>query len=1171
MSARERIGCAIITYNRPDSLLRLYASIPRERLDYFVIINDGQAYPEFDTLDVDEFVQHETNLGVGKSKNDAFRRLLAQGVEHIFLIEDDIYLTGDRVFDRYIEASKASGIHHFNYSQHGLNNKTKQGRLPNPNAVANYSGLKIEFFPYCVGAFSYYSRYCLDIVGLMDEEYHNAMEHVDHTLRVILADLHPSYYFFADVFESWRYFGEDEWSIEQSSISSQSNHIELYNKAKDIFYRKHHDFMVVCRPDFNNFQSSLERILRSSNLLAESASFSKQVAVRALDLLDNLDETQRLRHWLERRKPVHAQTGLIEKTFSENDCGRRFGIVIRDRAGNLSAVAETLKSLDADRNLYSDTRVLVLTACAVPPDYSSDELRFIELASSDWITPLNKALNEWPVDWIMRVDAGDEFAAAGLQILALELIGATQCKAVYGDLLYRDSQQHLTSAFRPGFSLDYLLSLPQVMSRYWMFKRDQIFALDGFDPAYGDAAEFDLILRLIEAEGLAGIAHVDEVLLTCGAPKLVDSHQEQAVVLRHLQARGYTDAGVDKSAYSGCYRVRYRHPLTPLVSILLLAEGALDGIKSCLESVLECTGYPNYEVLLAAPSGADSSVLDWLSAITALDEARLRVVDQVANEGSATLRNRMGSLAQGEYLAFLDAGVRITQNDWLDALLEHAQRPEVAAVAPRLNYPTGELRHGGIVLGLRGGAGEAFVGEAGDASGYLWRLQVDQNYSAVSSACLVVSKDIFLSVDGFSGDLLSEEYRDVDFGLKCGQAGLLNVWTPHVQLPRGHLAPPGVAREEGKALLFERWLPHIARDPAYNQNLRLQGFGFEPDHRKAREWQFIGPKSLPRVLCHPSDASGCGQYRIRQPFLHMQEQQLVDGAIIADHLPSAVELERFQPDVIVYQRQIGIQGLLQRQEGRLFKNAFRLADCDDYAFEVPDKSLHKKHLPSDIKALFKVSLSMVDRLVVSTQPLAEALSGLHPDIRIQPNYLPRAWWGALESTRGQGRKPRVGWAGGTSHTGDLELLTEVVRELAAEVEWVFMGMCPDGLRPYVHEFHPAVSIAEYPRRLAALGLDLALAPLEDHLFNRCKTHLRQLEYGACAYPVICSDVFPFRESGLPVTLVANTTEHWLDAIRMHLSDPGASAAAGERLREAVLRDWMLEGENLEQWRKAWMP
>lgn len=157
-----------------------------------------------------------------------------------------------------------------------------------------------------------------------------------------------------------------------------------------------------------------------------------------------------------------------------------------------------------------------------------------------------------------------------------------------------------------------------------------------------------------------------------------------------------------------------------------------------------------------------------------------------------------------------------------------------------------------------------------------------------------------------------------------------------------------------------------------------------------------------------------------------------------------------------------------------------------------------------------------------------------------------------------------------SHDGDLEMIADVVRELAGEVDWVFFGMCPERLRPYVREFHPGVDFHAYPRALALLGLDLALAPLEDNAFNRCKSHLRLLEYGACGYPVVCSDLEPYR-GDLPVTRVRNRYKDWVGAIRQHLAERQATAAAGQALRQAVRRDWMLQGPALEEWRSAWLP
>ena len=109
-----------------------------------------------------------------------------------------------------------------------------------------------------------------------------------------------------------------------------------------------------------------------------------------------------------------------------------------------------------------------------------------------------------------------------------------------------------------------------------------------------------------------------------------------------------------------------------------------------------------------------------------------------------------------------------------------------------------------------------------------------------------------------------------------------------------------------------------------------------------------------------------------------------------------------------------------------------------------------------------------------------------------------------------------------------------------------------------------------PKKLANLDLDLALAPLESHIFNDCKSNLKLLEYGACGYPVVCSDVAAYR-CGLPVTRVKNRYKDWVDAIRMHLADLDATAAAGDALRDAIRRDWMLEGPHLNDWLHAWLP
>ncbi len=253
-----------------------------------------------------------------------------------------------------------------------------------------------------------------------------------------------------------------------------------------------------------------------------------------------------------------------------------------------------------------------------------------------------------------------------------------------------------------------------------------------------------------------------------------------------------------------------------------------------------------------------------------------------------------------------------------------------------------------------------------------------------------------------------------------------------------------------------------------------------------------------------------------------------------------------------------------------FVGAFKVYELDDYLPQVPIKSAFHKTMPKDVLKVIRKAVALTDRFVVSTESLAEQFAGLHEDIRVVPNRLPVNWWGDVSSQRRISRKPRVGWGGGASHRGDLELIAEVVRDLADEVEWVFFGMCPDKLRPYVHEFHPGVPIEEYPAKLASLNLDLALAPLEANIFNACKSNLRLLEYGACGFPVICTDIVCYQNE-LPVTRVKNRYKDWMTAIRMHLDDLDATAKSGDALRDAVQRNWMLTQDKLLDWRSAWLP
>ena len=241
----------------------------------------------------------------------------------------------------------------------------------------------------------------------------------------------------------------------------------------------------------------------------------------------------------------------------------------------------------------------------------------------------------------------------------------------------------------------------------------------------------------------------------------------------------------------------------------------------------------------------------------------------------------------------------------------------------------------------------------------------------------------------------------------------------------------------------------------------------------------------------------------------------------------------------------------------------RIITIDDLITALPKKNSFYKSGFKDARPRLRRTLGMADRLVVSTGPLADICADMVGDIRIMPNCLEGALWGDVTPPRLPHKKPRVGWAGAQQHLGDLELIYSVVETLADEVDWIFMGMCPDPLRPFVKESHGFVQdFRLYPQALARLDLDLAIAPLEIHAFNECKSNLRLLEYGAMGWPVICTDIYPYQNA--PVTRLPNDPQRWIATIREQLAEPEALRAAGLDLQR-----WVADGFILENHATSW--
>ncbi|WP_339491396.1 glycosyltransferase [Pseudomonas sp. EA_15y_Pfl2_R67] len=849
--------------------------------------------------------------------------------------------------------------------------------------------------------------------------------------------------------------------------------------------------------------------------------------------------------------------------------------VIIDALGDATSLAATLRSIKGQ--LYRAQAVVVLSDAHCEVDERVLQLPY----QADWPRQLNAIVPQLEgAHWFYLLRAGDVLRDSALLILAERVAGRQGILCVYSDEGALVDGESFEPVFKPDFNLDLMRAYPYV-GRTLAFERERFMTAGGFEPTQGELAPHDLLWRLVEEAGPQTIEHIPEIQVESALsfaqwlslPEVIEGNAR--LVGTHLDRIGI-EHKISPDTMPLINRINYRHGARPLVSIIVRTGDSLAALQHCTESLIERTAYTHYEILIVDSGVQDPAMLDWLANMAQLGASMLRVLRHVGEANDAAVRNFAASQARGEYLLLLSAHTIVRDNDWLDEMINHALRPEVAVVGARILSPQGALVGGGQILGLAGPVGTPFFGEPAASRGYMQRLHTTQNWSSVSSDCLMVRKQVFDELGYLDEASFTLGLSDVDLCLRAGQHGYLVVWTPYATVMK--IDPQSSVVRSDETTLMERehetfsrrWLPQIARDSAYNPALSLGASSFSLEPSLRNNWNPFCTRALPLVLGLPVNATAVGHYRVTAPLAELEAAGRVI-ARVAYESPSTVEVERLSPDTIVLQGRYseGAAGDILRM--KKYSNALRIFELDDYVVNAPKKNTHARNKPVNIEQMLREGIGLCDRVVVTTPSLADALSSMHHEIRIVPNMLPPKPWSRLTSRRGTSSKPRVGWGGGTSHSGDLEIIADVVRELAGEVEWVFFGMCPDALRPYIHEFHRSVALSTYPSKLASLNLDLALAPLEFHIFNDCKSNLRLLEYGACGYPVICTDTKAY-DGFLPCTKVrSNSTEEWIAAIRMHLADPDASYRMGDELREAVLRDYMLSGDNLQHWLWGWLP
>lgn len=172
------------------------------------------------------------NKGVAVAKNWLMNQLLDENCYCIFISEDDIVPVNKKAVRGYVQAARATGIAHMMFAHHGPGNES------GPVFRSEY----VSAYPSCVGAWSFFTRPALFEVGLHDENFHNAYEHVELTWRLAKAGLTVPWGAYADATGSEKWIKEIPGSIDNSSINKSDKWVINTYKALEYWESKDPEF-----------------------------------------------------------------------------------------------------------------------------------------------------------------------------------------------------------------------------------------------------------------------------------------------------------------------------------------------------------------------------------------------------------------------------------------------------------------------------------------------------------------------------------------------------------------------------------------------------------------------------------------------------------------------------------------------------------------------------------------------------------------------------------------------------------------------------------------------------------------------------------------------------------------------------------------------------------------
>jgi GT2 family glycosyltransferase len=467
-----------------------------------------------------------------------------------------------------------------------------------------------------------------------------------------------------------------------------------------------------------------------------------------------------------------------------------------------------------------------------------ERIRFVPgRANDDTAAAANTGLELASGGFVALLDHHDELAPHALYMLAEELNRNPGLDLVFSD---EDTIDASGRRFDPYFKTDlnYDLMLSQnCMGRLAAYRRSMLREIGGFRSGFDGSEDYDVALRITERTVPERVKHIPFILYhrgaIPGAAVLAEGENTPSrataakAVQQHLD-RACGGGRVEQASERGYFRVRWPLPSNPPhVTIIIPTKDKLELLRTAVDSVIDMTEYPNLDVLVVNNRSERDDTKDYLAKISGLKNVRVLAYDRPYS--FAALNNWAVLQTDAPLLAFLNNDTKVISPSWLSEMVSHALRPGVGSVGAKLYYPNDTIQHAGVIVGLGGLAGHPHIRLPRGAPGYFGRAVCTQQFSAVSAACMVMRRDVFLSVGGFDDKNFAVAYNDVDIGLRLREAGYSVVWTPYAELFHLESASLGPPLGDQRRELFQkecenlrhRWAKVLENDPFYNLNLTI--------------------------------------------------------------------------------------------------------------------------------------------------------------------------------------------------------------------------------------------------------------------------------------------------------------------------------------------------------------